>query len=122
MAEKIRGNWIGEKEINKRVEVIILCHESSTKDIIAFDVFVRKDIEKEKPRLYRWLKSFSSDYETECSIAEMFQKRHRKYKYVFSQDFDHILYCNVGVLNTLLQIARKFKTAVVLFEEVGEND
>ncbi len=116
----IRGDWIGEKEISKNTEVVILCHKSSTRNVIAFDVLVRKSIKKRKPRLYKWLKE--NEYKVNCDVAKLFLRKHKGFEYVFSQDFAHTLYFNVGVLNTLLQIARKFRTTLVLFEEVDEDE
>lgn len=114
---KLKGIWIGKNEIKKNTEVVILCHESSTKDVIAFDVLIRKNIKKEKPRLYKWIKNQGYEME-ECEVVKLFLKKHKDFEYVCSEDFAHILFFNIGVLDTLLQISRKFRTVVILFEEI----
>jgi len=112
--------WIGKNKIKKNTEVVILCHESITKDVIAFDVLIRKSVKKKKPRLYQWLKN--QGYEIEgCKVVKLFLKIHKDFEYVCGEDFAHILFFYVGVLDTLLQISRKFRTVVVLFE-IEEGD
>ena len=122
MKRKITGRWIGEKDIKKNTEVVILIHEGVSPNFLAFDIFVRKGIKRKKPKLYKWLKKHSDDYTVDCTIAESFAERHKSFEYVFSQDLAHITYFNVAVLLTLFKIYKKFRTAVVLFEETKGDE
>jgi len=114
VSEVKKRKWLELEEINDKTEVVVLFHEGCIRHIPAFDVLVRKDLKK--PRLVKWLEKFSEDYTTDCDIVKLFLKKYKNFRYVFSQDLAHIFLINVGVIATLMDIARKFRTAVVVFE------
>ena len=105
---------MGELRVENDVEVVILFHEGRD-DILVFDILVRKDLEKKKPRLFRWLENALEGYITieGCPFVRKFLVSNRNFRYLCSEDLRHIASLNVAIIKDLIAISKKFKTKIV---------
>ena len=82
---------------------------------MAFDVFVRKDLKKERPRLFKRLEKWKDDYNADdCRYVEKFLESNEGYDYLFSNDLNHIIEINIAIIELIAWILHTFDTKVIV--------